>query len=116
MLLQSMKNLVFLAAAVIFAASSSHGKQNYAGVTYTCFFQKSGKVIINTKPIKPYINFKGKTYPALSGSYFYYVDGKFSETYIAIMFNRINPKKWTLLVGEDFEESTKSCKIMKNKL
>lgn len=45
--------------------------QNFAGDTFTCRFPKAGRVIIDTREPGSSITYRGKTYPASGGTYFY---------------------------------------------
>jgi hypothetical protein len=83
--------------------------RNIYGQTFTCFFPKSGKVVIDTREPNSSITFKGRRYKASGGSYFYQ-----TEAGITVGFNP-SMTKWTLMLfgkyGTKSEKSTRCTKV-----
>ncbi|NJM50066.1 MAG: hypothetical protein HC843_03600 [Sphingomonadales bacterium] len=71
---------------------------------YTCNFPTAGKVLIDTTPNSSSITYKGVTYPASSGSYFYQSD----NGAIAAMFTP-DKSEWGLMGEGIAEEPNVKC-------
>jgi hypothetical protein len=71
-----------LAGLPILVVCASPAVAAYRGETYTCHFERYGKVVIDTREPGGSITVGGKRYSAQGGSYFYQTDdGK-----IAVLF------------------------------
>ncbi len=98
-------------SCIFLLATQAYAKSTY-GETFTCFFPKAGKVLIDTREPNSSITYKGKRYRASGGSYFYQTDAD-----ITLGFNSAMTK-WTIMLfskrGTKSEKSTR-CVKMKNR-
>jgi phage-related protein len=102
----------FSAAIVLQTADAKATK----GETYTCFFAKAGKVIIDTREPGTAITYQGKKYPAVSGSYFYQTNSDKTDVEISLMYKYTSAAltKWTITVGNIESERARRCLKKKN--
>lgn len=101
--------LAMLLVCIFLTASPAFAKGNY-GETFTCFFPKSGKVLIDTREPNSSVTYKGRRYKASGGSYFYQTDAD-----ITLGFNS-SMTKWTIMFfGKNGSKSEKSTRCSRTK-
>ena len=78
------------------------------GETHICYFQKAGKVLIDTRARNSSIIYKGRRYAARGGSYFYQTDSD-----MTLAFNP-SMTQWTIMrFSQDGTRTEKSVRCSK---